>query len=130
MGRHFLAGLVGLLFVGGPTAALATPEANSATRDVDCLVVSMNLLDSTDPTIAKAAATSLFYWLGKLDGRDPSFDLENMVADATQSMTPERMRATALRCGAEMEKRGQSLREIGERLQRRGAQQVAPRSPS
>jgi hypothetical protein len=130
MGRLLLAGLVSLLLIGGSTAALASPDANTAKPDVDCLVVSMNLLDSTDPTISKAAAIAMFYWLGKLDGRDPSFDLENIVTDELQSMTPERTRATAFRCGAEMEKRGQSLREIGERLQRRAAQQVAPRSPS
>jgi hypothetical protein len=98
--------------------------------DVDCLVVSMRMIGSGDPPISKAGEISIFYWLGKPDDRDPSYDLENNVADEVQSMSPQTLHATSARCGAEMAKRGQSLHEIGEQLQRRAAQQNAPKSPS
>lgn len=109
---------------GVALAMLATgvrAQDAATAKDVRCLVVSAVLLSSTkEKSIGTAATMSALYFMGRLDGRDPELDLEGQVTDAALTMTPADIKDEAMRCGKELQARGEAISAIGARMQSRG----------
>jgi hypothetical protein len=120
--RHFFGPALALALAATPAlAARADTADDPSTADLKCLIVGFTMAQSTDPTQADAGKIVSFYYLGRLDGRDPSYDLEGRLVEVSSHMTPDEIRAAATRCGAALQARGQSIQAIGERLKARAA---------
>jgi hypothetical protein len=59
------------------------------------------------------------YFLGKITGRDPLFDIENGLMKVLPQMTAETLKSNLVRCGGEMQSEGKSWRVIGADIVRR-----------
>jgi hypothetical protein len=88
--------------------------------ELSCLVVSLALMQSTDPQQSNSGRMAFLYWLGRLDGGDPSFDIEGRLPATFGVMTQERLATEAMRCGGEMIRRGNEVQAIGRRMEERG----------
>ncbi|MGZ3376866.1 MAG: hypothetical protein ACXU8S_09730 [Phenylobacterium sp.] len=105
-------------------AALAAWAAASSARatddpgasDVHCLAVASLLASNADPKIQSAGVMASLYFLGKLDGRTPTLDLETRLKDELTHYNPQDLQADAVRCGAELAVRGKAVSDIGARL--------------
>jgi hypothetical protein len=90
----------------------------------------MALSESAEP-IEKAAPGSsivaLMYYFGRLDGRDPGLDIENALVALSSTMTAKDIGAEDVRCGAELNKRGKEMKDIGTHLIERATK--APAAP-
>lgn len=96
------------------------PTLNPAdVADVRCLAVGLVLIQSTDPQQHASGQGLTFYFLGRLDGRTPNFDLESVIYTTAHGMTESDIRAEAQRCGGIMVVRGQELVAMGQRVTQR-----------
>lgn len=101
------------------TGARAADEGVNS--DVRCLAVAAAMAQGSDPKAKSAGLMAGLYYLGKLDGRDPNFDLEGRLKQEMAQMKPEEIITEAQRCGAQLTARGKTITEIGARLQSQGA---------
>jgi len=112
--------------------AQATPAADEAAvnADVRCLVIGLRLLMLDDQTMKAAGQMAAFYYFGRLDGASLSTNLEDKIVNEVLSMTPEKYKAEGMRCGKELQDRGQYLQRVGANVTARGqkmdAQSSAP----
>jgi hypothetical protein len=110
-------------------AALAAWAAASGVRaaddpgasDIHCLTVASILASNADPKIQNAGVMASLYFLGKLDGRTPTLDLESRLKDELLKYNPQDLQADATRCGGELAVRGKAISDIGARLKALGA---------
>jgi hypothetical protein len=91
-------------------------DSNDQTRDVRCLLAAVAMMNSPNNTIRAAAATSALYYLGRVDGREPHLDLEKLLAQQSQQISPTDLVAESKRCGQELSTRARILSTIGQRL--------------
>ena len=106
-------------------AGLAVPPAfaDQTTDDVHCYIIFMQAGTSSNPDRQTAAALGGLYYLGRLDGRDPGFDLETSVMAEIPKLKGDLRRAEAARCGEEMKDRGDSASAMAEDVQEKLAAQ-------
>ena len=95
-------------------AAHADEAANTA--DLRCLSVAVIAANSPDPKQQAAAAASVMYWIGRLDGRNPGFNLEKRFADTISKMTADDLRNEAARCRAALKVRANALMEMTKQM--------------
>jgi hypothetical protein len=108
-------------------AGAPTP-ADPTTEDIRCFIAMAAAAQNADGEMKPAMTAGVIYYLGKLDGRTPSLDLETRTKDLGNRMTVEDFRDETLRCGAAFVARGQALQQMGERLN--GKVQPAPSAPT
>jgi hypothetical protein len=87
-----------------------------ASSDIRCLAVAATLASNADPKIQNAGVMASLYYLGKVDGRTPNLDLENRLKQELLQLQPQDLQADAVRCGAELARRGKAVSDIGARL--------------
>lgn len=94
------------------------------------MIVGARFMGTSKNASQKAAGLMLdLYYLGRLDGRDPHFDLENAIVAQLAKMTQADYAADARRCGRSLQAKGRQITMIGKDLIRRGhAMQKKPRS--
>lgn len=118
MRRTFCLGLMALL----PALSPAYGQDAETTADVRCIVVGMRLSGATDPAQRSAGMMLSLYYIGRLDGRAPSFDLEDAIVQQVSTMKPADYAAEAQRCGGSLQTKGQQITALGEHLIERGRQ--------
>jgi hypothetical protein len=94
-----------LLPLAGLAVALVLPSATWAedpksTTDIRCMVVSGGLSSSDDPELQSLGRASLFYFMGRLEGRGDVTDLNGRVVEEEAKMTGEDVKTQAKICGA------------------------------
>jgi hypothetical protein len=94
----------------------ASAEASDTTADVRCLVVSLAMLQSTSQGQQTAGLLSFFYFEGRIDGREPNYDLEAGLRREITRMSGEQLSDEAKRCGGILTSRGDELMQIGKHL--------------
>jgi hypothetical protein len=104
--------------------ARAQPAVDPA--DLQCLVFSFALADSKEETARSAGSLAAFYFLGKIDGKTPGANLDDPIIALAKTLKPEDVQKYATRCGAELQGRGKSISELGERLQKAAASEPPP----
>ena len=109
-----LAAVLGLACCGWVAPALADDTSD----DVKCLAVSLNMSTADDPQEQSVGMLSTMYWLGRLDGRTPSLDLEKQM-DALGALSAEDLRTEAVRCAAALSTRGDALTKLGESMRQK-----------
>lgn len=88
--------------------------------DLQCTaVLSLDMAGTKDPARKNGFMLGVFYFLGRIDGRDPGLDLETALRSAAtefQQLAPEQRRAAAARCGQLLVARGRVFNAAGRRL--------------
>jgi hypothetical protein len=130
--------LLAAVLAGAPTAAFAAAPAQSASAaagvaahdadqasvdktalDIRCVVVGGALSQSDDANLQNLGRASLFYFLGRLEGRGDTDNLAARVVDAATKMTADDINAEAKTCGAMFTAATQSLQDISNTFQQR-----------
>jgi hypothetical protein len=60
------------------------------------------------------------YFLGRIDGRTPNADLQELLRRGAKRMTASEFRDAASRCGMEFSRRGAEITRIGKTLEQLG----------
>ncbi|MGH8199316.1 MAG: hypothetical protein ACREVO_02960 [Steroidobacteraceae bacterium] len=119
MRRSSYLGLLALLAVVLPGVVCAQDAAT--TDDVRCVIVGMLMAQSGANAAERQAGPILaLYYIGRLDGRSPSFDLEGAIVKEVTKMTQADYLATAHRCGRTLQTRGNEITVISKDLIKRG----------
>jgi hypothetical protein len=96
-------------------AGAAEPLSPATIADVRCVVVAS--VSASEPANAKGAALLTFYFLGRLDSREPpSFDLSQAMLAQINLMSPADFNAEGKRCGKELEARAEYMIEVSKAL--------------
>ena len=123
MGRGLaLAGpciLGALLFLISGMPAKAVP-ASATSADILCLVVGTRLAASSDQRQKLAGTMLAIYFLGRIDGRSPNADLQELLKRDAKKMTASELRGAASRCGTEFSRRGAEITRVGKTLEQLG----------
>lgn len=101
-------------------AGLASPGAEAqiaaTIADVRCVIVGMRLAGETSGVQQSQAALLTWYYLGRLDGRAPSIDVEKLLVQETTSMTDSDYISETKRCTAKLAEKGRQVTKIGKDL--------------
>jgi hypothetical protein len=110
------------VLVGALTLASAQTRAQEAETiaDVRCVVVGTRLAQMADPTQRSAGMMLSMYYIGRLDGRVPKLDLEELLIKELSMMTTSDYGSEAKRCGGALQTRGQEIARIGKDLVEKG----------
>jgi hypothetical protein len=98
----------------------APAGGRNATADARCVLVGLGMMKIRDVTAQTAGVMTTYYFLGRLDALSPKPDLEALLAEASEKMTPADVQSEGVRCGSELTEKGQELKVIGQHLVERG----------
>jgi hypothetical protein len=93
-------------------ARAQAPSPGDTRADVRCLLAFGALLQN--PAYKDAAGTGMFYFAGRLDGRDPNLDLAAAMKREIGNMATADYRTEAQRCGQALKARNEALKATGE----------------
>ena len=100
-------------------AGAARADEWSTGADLRCVVAFSALMNN--PTYREAAASGIFYFVGRLEGRDPALDLGKGLKQVRSVMQVSQYAGEAQRCGAELKAKNEALRAMSSPLaQKRG----------
>jgi hypothetical protein len=108
--------LIALALAAALSPAQPDPETDA---DLRCVaVIAMQIGTMPDGEAKTQMSSGLMYFIGRIDGRSPGFDLEaGMVALVKSQPAPAVIAADQKRCGDMLVKRGTSLVDMGARMQ-------------
>lgn len=113
----FAFAVVMLTLIMSTSARAETPEM---THDLKCLALSFTIIQSNDAKVADAGKIATFYYLGRIDGRDPTIDLADRFSQPDMQLSQEELQRLAMDCGKELSERGKALTETSRRLEAAG----------
>ena len=87
----------------------AAPISSEQRNDIRCFVVAAEMADTEDKEVQTAASIMMFYFLGKLDGRNPKSDLDAVFEREAQLMSDDDKKALTATCAKTVEERGKQL---------------------
>ncbi|MBP7704234.1 MAG: hypothetical protein KA105_02975 [Caulobacter sp.] len=121
MTKHF-GGLAALAVVLFPAAAIAAPPAvtPAARADIRCAAVSLAMVNSDDQASSQAGLMSLFFFAGRAEGRLPTTDVMELVAQEASAFTAADFESESKRCGKVLVDKGEEWQAKGKELQERG----------
>jgi hypothetical protein len=105
-----------------PQARAQDPE-NIA--DVRCVLVGFRLQQAGSSVQKSSGVMLALYYLGRLDGRSPGLNLEQLAAEQARRMSDPDYASEAKRCGKDLGKKGQQIARLGKDFA--DGQQNAPR---
>ena len=94
--------------------AIAPADQNSS--DARCLIVTVMLAGGDNAELKAAGLIASQYYLGRLDGRSPGLDLKALLTREAERITQAEQGPLLVSCGAAMQKRGEALEAVGERM--------------
>jgi hypothetical protein len=109
-----LAGALTLLSTQAPA------EDAETISDVRCVIVGMKFAGMSDPTQQSAGLMLSLYYVGRLDGRVPKLNIEELMIKEISTMTTSDYGSEAKRCGASLTEKGQEISRIGKDMVERG----------
>lgn len=120
--RKLTAGLLALLVSCSTALAAGDTQAD----DVRCMIVSMDLPKEQSETAPTAAMISVMFYLGRIEGRDPSYDVKQAIGAQMAIMTADDRRKEGKRCIKEMLEKGAAAEQLGIDLINQGHVDVRP----
>jgi hypothetical protein len=97
------------------TKASFSQDADTS-ADLQCLVAIMETGPQIDKVAPGSSQVAAMYFLGRIDGRAPTLDLEKAIRRVAASMSRKDISAADMRCGKQLTARGQTMQAIGEHL--------------
>lgn len=104
----------GLLALAAPLAA--APLDNASHNDVRCVAVLALAANTAEGDQLTGLAFETFYYIGRLDGRVPTLDLEAALRQEAVRLTPADQKQLLDSCTAQYLKRAQDVQAIGKSM--------------
>jgi hypothetical protein len=113
-----------LLLAAAAGTAVAAPDPAADHRDMRCVaVMAIALQQAKSPEMKQGAAAGVGYFMGRLKGRDPDFDLTaRLLADLKGLKDVEELKPDVLRCAEELKTFGLEAQAAGAALKSLGGQ--------
>jgi hypothetical protein len=86
--------------------------------DLRCVAVGMHLAEAPDSHQKSTGTLLVLYYLGRLDGRAPSLDIEKLLAEQIDKMRDADYGAEAARCSQGLAQKGAQIKQLGEAMQK------------
>lgn len=109
--------LMGILML---TSMQASAQDAETIADIRCLIVGVKLAGMADPAQRLTGTMASLYYVGRLDGRVPTLDIEDLIIKEIAVMTTSDYGSEAKRCGASITDKGQEITRIGNDMIVRG----------
>jgi hypothetical protein len=109
---------IGIAILAAALLAPAAAQANSEDdmqADIRCVLAMY--ATSRNPQYAQGAGVALLYYVGRIEGRDPTLDLAGAMKKEALRMTASDYSFNARRCGDEVKAKGEALKATGQSLQ-------------
>jgi len=117
--RYTAVAALAVLCLWGPSArADESPDP----LDLRCLVVAIQMQNSSNADLKASAPAVTMFYLGRLQPRGTTTDLFEPLAKVLTSWTAADFSSEAQRCGHEIQQAGLDLKSVGQRLVQRGQQ--------
>jgi hypothetical protein len=100
--------LLALLMIAAQT--MATPDDS----DLRCFAITSAMVSKAPPEAQPGIAAGMMYFMGRVEGRSPSLDLETAVRRVVPSLADAAFfQAEAQRCASILQERGAYLQKMG-----------------
>jgi hypothetical protein len=116
----FAACVLGIQFSIIQTSSAGTGPSAATVADVQCLVIGMRFASSLDQRQKLSGTMLTIYFLGRIDGRNPTVNLEGLLVQQVKKMNDSAPKSAATRCGAELSTKGVEITRIGRALEELG----------
>ena len=110
----------------GALPAAAQAEDPKTTLDIRCVIVGGALAQSDDPDLQSLGRASLFYFVGRLEGRGDTDNLDARIVDAAGKMTGDDLKSQSQTCGAMFTAATQTLQDLSKAFQQHFGEKAAP----
>ncbi len=97
-----------------PVSAMAATDQDAA--DTTCVFVGMRMSQSPDPATRTVSVGTIMYFMGKLDGRSPKYELLPHLMEVQSHMSQDLLMSEAKRCEDEIAVRGAAINAAGRGL--------------
>jgi phage FluMu protein gp41 len=81
--------------------------------DVHCVIVGARLAGQSDSSKQSVGVMMTLYYVGRLDGRMPTLDLQSLIRKELSSITAADYEYERKRCGDRMAEKGKQIQQIG-----------------
>ena len=112
-----------ILAAAAALAALAPAAAHAedpkTTTDIRCVIVGGALAQSDDPDLQSLGRASLFYFVGRLEGRGDMDNIDARIVDAAAKMTADDIKTQSKTCGAMFTAATQGLQQLADAFKQR-----------
>jgi hypothetical protein len=99
-----------------PIQALAQDADSLA--DIRCVAVGMHFAEAPDSHQKSTGTLLVLYYMGRLDGRAPSLNIEKLLAEQIDKMTASDYSTEATRCSQYLAQTGAQIKQLGEQMQK------------
>ena len=96
----------------GALPAAAAPEDPKTTVDIRCVIVGGALAQSSDADLQSLGRASLFYFLGRIQGRGDTENIDARIVDVASKMTADDLKTQSQTCGAMFTAATQNLQDL------------------
>ena len=96
----------------GVLPAAAQAEDPKTTQDIRCVIVGGALAQSSDPDLQSLGRASLFYFMGRIQGRGDTENLDARIVEIASKMTSDDLKAQSQTCGAMFTAATQNLQDL------------------
>lgn len=108
------AALTASLFMAGGARA----QDAETLGDLRCIaVISIAAGQQTDPAAVMSAGMGILYFMGRIEGRVPGFNVENGLRVEVGKLTSAGVTTELVRCGGALTSKGKELQAIGRSMQ-------------
>jgi hypothetical protein len=122
MQNTLLGALAGALTL---VSAKALAQDAETIADVRCVIVGIRFAGMADAAQHSAGMMLSMYYIGRLDGRVPKLDIEELMIKEISAMTESDYGSEAKRCGGSLTAKGQEVTRIGKDIVERGQKMQA-----
>ena len=110
----------------GALPAAVQAEDPKTTLDIRCVIVGGALAQSTDPDLQSLGRASLFYFLGRIQGRGDTDNLDARIVEIASKMTSDDLKAQSQTCGPMFTAATQNLQDLSNSFQQHFGDKAAP----
>lgn len=107
------------LTIGMRSAAVAAAGLDEV-HDTQCLAVAGLMLNDSGSGLSEAGLIGAMFYMGKLFGRDPNYDMVAAMKPVVETMTEASVKTVAAECSAELALRSKQMAEAGAALKALG----------
>ena len=111
---------LGMTLLATLSASADAQPPSETVADVQCLVVGAQLAASPDQQQKLVGSMMAIYFLGRIDGRSPAVELQELLKQEATKLTGSELGRAARRCGAQLSARGAEITRIGRTLEQLG----------
>jgi hypothetical protein len=86
--------------------------------DIRCVAVGVRSAEKPDSQQKSTGTLLVLYYIGRLDGRNPTLDVEKLLSEQIGKMTDADYAAEGIRCSRDLTKKGAQITRIGEDMQK------------